>query len=147
MKHTKKYTGIWINSFKAVNLHPVEQLPFKEWCHKIDPFMQAANSFDLVTQSNDVDTYLLLTAFWQAMSPAEKRLVVRMVDSHKYCWSVACVQQLKTELKVNNASLPSLQTASWLAMGDPTHLDRSMEDVVVSMCSTLNAEAAEVESN
>jgi hypothetical protein len=42
--------GVWISSFVSVNYHPMRQIPFSEWCKKLDPFMQAADSFNLITQ-------------------------------------------------------------------------------------------------
>ena len=52
---------MWVGFFKAVNLHPKFQMSFNDWCKKMAPFMQAADSFDLVMQDN-VDKYKVLPA-------------------------------------------------------------------------------------
>ena len=63
VRYTARHPEIWESSFEAVNLHPFKQLSFKDWCKKIEPHMQAADGFDLVTQSdNNLDEYTLLPA-------------------------------------------------------------------------------------
>ena len=52
-RHTTKFPKMWINSFIVVNLHPFHQIPFKDWCIHIEPFMKAADGFDLITQNNN----------------------------------------------------------------------------------------------
>jgi hypothetical protein len=48
-------------------------IPFADWCKKLEPFMQAADSFNHITQSQEIDEYTLLPALWQAMSPVDKK--------------------------------------------------------------------------
>jgi hypothetical protein len=60
------YTGcnhcVWISLFVSVNLHPMRMISFADWCKKLEPFMQAADSYNLITQSKDIDEYTLLPA-------------------------------------------------------------------------------------
>ena len=49
VRFTRENPHIWINFFKAVNLHRCCMLPFKEWCKKIEHHMHAFDSFKLVT--------------------------------------------------------------------------------------------------
>ena len=64
--HTSTHPEIWKWSFCAVNLHPKHMIAFKDWCKKLEPFMKAADSFDLITQSdNNFDVYTLLPSLWQ----------------------------------------------------------------------------------
>ena len=78
---TTAHPECWINSFIAVNLHPKYQLSFQKWCEKLAPFMQAADRFNLVTQSaGNFDTYTLLPTIWQAMTPSEKQVAVAIVQ-------------------------------------------------------------------
>lgn len=128
---TKKNPEIWINSFIAVNLHPRHQIPFADWCKKIEPFMKAADSFDLVTQSKTIDTYKLLPAYWQAMEPAQKKRAVAIVKRHDSSWNLDCLLELKDALALTTKLVPSLQTCVWLANDNPSHLDRGMEDVEI----------------
>ena len=68
--HTGAHPEIWEGSFIVVNLHPLHMISFKDWCKKLETFMKASNSFDLITQSdNNFDVYTILPPLWQAMSP------------------------------------------------------------------------------
>ena len=127
--HTARHPEIWEKSFIAVNLHPKHMLPFKDWCKKIEPFMQASDSFDLVTQEQEIDEYTLLPSYWHAMTPAEKRVAVsvvrRLADN---AWSVECIQTLHTECSIPYSDMCSLQACVWLAMENPSHLDRGLPE-------------------
>ena len=48
VRYTRDNPHIWINYFKAVNLHPRHMLLFKDWCKKIEHHMHASDSFNLV---------------------------------------------------------------------------------------------------
>ena len=68
VRHTAHHPEIWDGSFRAVNLHPKYQISFEAWCKKLEPFMKAADSYDLIAHSNNhfnVSTLLLL--MWQTM--------------------------------------------------------------------------------
>jgi hypothetical protein len=69
VQYTHCNPKVWISSFVSVNLHPMRMIPFADWCKKLEPFMQAADSFNLITQSLEIDEYTLLPALWQAMLP------------------------------------------------------------------------------
>ena len=71
VKYTKEHPEIWINSAIAVNLHAKHRIPFDQWCKKIQPFMTAADSFNLVLHDK-IDPYQLLPAIWKSMSSAHK---------------------------------------------------------------------------
>ena len=78
--HTAAHPEIWDGSFRVVNLHPKHMIAFKDWCKKLKPFMKAADSFNLITQSeNSFDVYTLLPPFWQAMSSVQKQAAVDIV--------------------------------------------------------------------
>jgi hypothetical protein len=59
---------------------PMRQIPFAEWCKKLEPFMQAADSFNLITQSKKIDEYVLLPSLRQAMPPVDKKTAVAIID-------------------------------------------------------------------
>ena len=74
---------LWVNSFIAVNLNPIDRISFEEWCEKIDAHMQPSYSFDLVLQNyNNIDKYLLLSDTCQAMSTEHKKSAVEIVKNH-----------------------------------------------------------------
>ena len=61
VRHATMYPHLWVNSFIAVNLNPIERIPFEEWCENIDAHMQSSDSFDIVLQNNNnIDKYLLM---------------------------------------------------------------------------------------
>jgi hypothetical protein len=140
---TKEHPAIWENSFIAVNLHPnpVYRLSFEDWCKKIEPHMQAADSFDLTTH-NKVDEYLLLPAMWQAMSSEDKKKAVHIYTKHG-AWSPECLVEFKDEFAVTMKEVSAFQVCVWLAIDNPDHLDRGMEDVEIEE----DGEVAMVENN
>ena len=81
VRYTAAHRHIWENSFIAVNLHPQHMISFEEWCQRISPKMMSADSYEL-TRKENVDPYHLLPALWQAMTPENKRMAVRIVESH-----------------------------------------------------------------
>ena len=103
VRHTDKHPEIWDGSFQAVNLHPKYQISFEAWCKKLEPFMKAADSFNLVAHSNNnFDVCTFLQGIWQAMSPSEKQSAVDIVQRYdKNAWSVECCHDLMRALKVS----------------------------------------------
>ena len=130
VRHTGRHPEIWETSFEATNTHPQRQISFQDWCKKIEPFMMAADSFDLITQNdNDINEYKLLPAIWQAMSPEQKRAAVSIVEKFgNNAWNIECCAELVKELSVKMSDLTSLQPAIFVAMENPSHLDRGVEE-------------------
>jgi len=93
VRHTDQHPDILDGSFHAVNLHSKYQISFEAWCKKSEPFRKAADSNNLITQSNnDFGVYTLLPLMWQAMGPAEKKAVVDIVQHYEKMhgtWNVA----------------------------------------------------------
>mmetsp|Transcript_20420 Transcript_20420/g.37490 ORF Transcript_20420/g.37490 Transcript_20420/m.37490 type:complete len:186 (+) Transcript_20420:142-699(+) len=127
VRYTKENPSLWVNSFIAVNLHPRHMLSFSDWCKKISPFVQSADSFDLVTQ-NKVNEYKLLPAVWRALTPLEKGNAVEIFKKHNSSWCVECIIELRDTLKLSLNDMSSLQVAIWLAIDDPAQLQRGLED-------------------
>jgi hypothetical protein len=148
VRYSDHHPEVWIESFKSVNLHPKFQIPFPEWCKKLEQFMMAADSFDLFTQSEDVDEYTLLPTFWQAMPAEEKKAVVAIVHRFKdKMWGAECCRELMTAMNCNLSDLPSLQPCIFLAMDDPSHLDRGLEEVATTMIQAGQTTIDAVEAN
>ena len=89
--------------------------------------MQAVDSFDLVVQDN-VDSYKLLPALWQAMEEEEKRTAVEIVNKDNGTWSVDCMKELVNKLTVAPSDLHSIQVAIWHSIENPVDLNCGMED-------------------
>ncbi len=57
--------------------------------------MQAADSFNLIMQSEQIDEYMFLPSLWQAMPPVCKKTAVAIVERFgKDAWSVECCGEL-----------------------------------------------------
>lgn len=147
VRHTGRHPEIWEGSFEATNTHPLRQISFQDWCKKIELFMMAADSFDLAIQNdNDIDEYKLLPALWQAMSPEQKRAAVSIVEKFgNNAWNIDCCAELVKELSVKMSDLTSLQPAIFVAMENPSHLDRGVEqDGDLSLAEPRDPEGAAI---
>jgi hypothetical protein len=106
-------------------------IPFAEWCKKLEPFMQAADSFNLITQSQEIGEYTLLPALWQAMLPVDKNTAAAIVQRFSdNAWGLDCCSALITALKIKMSDLATLQPCIFLAIGNPSHLDRGLKEVM-----------------
>jgi hypothetical protein len=122
---------VWISSFVSVNLHPMRMIPFADWCKKLEPFMQAADSFNLITQSQEIDEYTLLPALWQAMLPVDKKTAAAIAQRFfNNAWGLDCCSALIMALKIKMSDLTSLQPCIFLAIDNPSHLDRGLKEVM-----------------
>ena len=90
--------------------------------------MQAGDGFELVTQNdNALDEYTLLPAAWHAMLPVEKKAAVEIVKKFdNNAWGIECCRELMFALKVNLSDITSLQPDIFLAIYNPTHVDRGI---------------------
>ena len=93
--------------------------------------MQAVDSFNLITQSQEIDEYTLLPALWQAMPPVDKKTAVDIVQRFSgNDWGLDCCSALITALKIKLSDLTTLQPCIFLAVDNPSHLDRGLEEVM-----------------
>jgi hypothetical protein len=90
--------------------------------------MTASDLFNLVMQSN-ADEYHLLPALWQAMSPEHKGKAIGIFQKHESTWNVECIIELKSALGLAMSDLHSSQVGIWLAIENPKHIQRGVEDV------------------
>ena len=73
-------------------------------------------------------------------------IAVDIVKRHKSSWSAACLLELMETLLVSRDQLSSLQTCIWLAIEDPSHIERGMaEEEVAEEVSEVPDEVAQVE--
>ncbi len=77
--YTHRNREVLISLFVSVNLHPMRMIPFADWCKKLEPFMQAADSFNLITQSQEINEYTLLPVLWQAVLPVDKKTAATII--------------------------------------------------------------------
>ena len=90
VRYTRDHNTIWINYFRAVNLHLCYILPFKDWCKKIEHHMHESDSYDLVNQYK-FDEYQLLPELWKAMVPEDKSKALSIFHSHEFMWNPSYV--------------------------------------------------------
>ena len=114
--------------------------------------MQAGDGFELVTQNENVlDEYTLLSYSCHAILPVEKKAAVEIVKIFdNNTWGIECCCELMAALKVNLSDITSLQPAIFLAIDNPTHVDRGIvyEKPVLSEEQAEDARIVEVvESN
>ena len=91
--------------------------------------MQASDGFNVVNQKdNALDEYTLLPSTWQTMLPQEKKAAVEIVKKFgNRAWGVGCCRELMQGLKVKLSDIVSLQLAIFLAIGNPSHVDRGIK--------------------
>ncbi len=93
--------------------------------------MKAADSFNLIMQSKQIDKYTLLPSLWQAMPPVDKKTAVAIFEHFdKDAWSVECCGELIKALKISLADLTFLQPCIFLAIDNPLNLDRGLKEVI-----------------
>ena len=93
--------------------------------------MQAADSSNLITQSQEIGEYTLLPALWQAMLPVDKKTAAAIVQRFSdNAWGLDCCSALITALKIKMSDLITLQPCNFLAIDNPSHLDRGLEEVM-----------------
>ena len=76
--------------------------------HKIfESFMKAANSFNLITQSdNNFNLYSIFSSLWQIISSAHKKTSVAIVKwFNKISWNADCCYKLIKSMNVNMSDL------------------------------------------
>ncbi len=73
----------WFALFQHVNLHPRTRVVFPVFCKKIAGFLRAGKSFkeENVTPTAK-DKFALLPTFWHSMTPADRKVVMTVVQSH-----------------------------------------------------------------
>jgi hypothetical protein len=143
IQYSDRNRGVWISSFVSVNFHPMRQITYAEWCKNLESFMQAADSFNLIMQSEQTDKYTLLPLLWQVMPPVDKKTAVAIVEHFgEDARSVECCGELIKALKICLADLTLLQPCIFLAIDNPLHLDRGLEEVIDKI--TVNAPNADV---
>ena len=144
VKYTAEHPEVWTNSAIAVNLHPKFRISFGDWCKKIELFMTAADSFDIVA-GNKIDPYTLLPVGWQSMSSDHERRAMAIYEEHNKEWDIDCITTMMKDLVVNFNDIKAIQMGLWHALDDPTHLDRGMEDTEFTHTSILPIEVANAE--
>jgi hypothetical protein len=115
----------WIASFMRVNLHPHHRVDFPTWCVRIANFLQGGASFK--PELTAVDTYKLLPAFWQGMTPEEKQRCLAIHELHGNKYNVACLRQMHEEMHVLLTDMQHLRVCLELAIENPNHVTRGFE--------------------
>jgi hypothetical protein len=91
----------WVHSFQRVNLHPFTKMNFHAFCRKIASHLRAGDTF----KNDNVDTtakdkFALLPTFWHGMTPAERKVLMTVFETHTSQYSVACIRTLHVECQL-----------------------------------------------
>jgi hypothetical protein len=84
----------WTQSFDSCNLDHRTRVSFGEWCERIGHFLQGVASFFPETfnaNSEAYHIYAMLTTWWHAMTPHEKKGVAAVAEAHGRQFTVECV--------------------------------------------------------
>ena len=66
--------GVWVASFRRVNLDPRERLTVDAWCQKIKQFLAAGEAFkDKDPAYSPWDMINMLPTMWHGMEPAKRK--------------------------------------------------------------------------
>ena len=87
-----------MRSYKRVNLDPRERVCFQEWCKKIKHFLVAGEAF----KEEDADyspqeMFNMLPSFWHGMEPAERRVVMTILQSNNFQYTAETLKRLNIE--------------------------------------------------
>jgi hypothetical protein len=92
----------------------------------------AAAAASVLFCRQEIDEYSLLPApLWQAMPPVDKKTAVTIVQRfYDNAWGLDCCSALITALKIKLSDLTTLKPCIFLAIDNPSHLDRGLEEVM-----------------
>jgi hypothetical protein len=111
---------MWVNAAKKVNLHPDFRRPFSAWLEEKRGFLEGGKGFKLEDYSTDI--YPLLPALWHGIAPAEKRLVMDIVERNGG-YTAKCLHELYFEAHVLYKDMQKLRLCVEAAKENPHHLD------------------------
>jgi hypothetical protein len=77
------------------------------------------------------------------MTTEEKKRGASILSSHENSFSVACVMQLHTDLRVQMSDMQLLRVCLEAAAADPSHLERGDEDVQIAVAASSVLAAAQ----
>ena len=98
-------------------------MPFKDWIKKIEPFLQAGDTFKRKAEEEVAfESYLCLPDFWHAMSPEEKQAAVDIVAYSDTPWGVDCTKLLRDTCKVLLLQVSQLFSCIIVAAENPSHI-------------------------
>lgn len=134
----------WVHSFQRVNLHPFTRMEFPEFCRKIASHLRAGDIF----KNDNVDTtaeekFALLPTFWHGMTPAERKVVMTVCETHAYQYSVACITTLHVECKLMYSQMNDVRVCVLVARDHPESLDFNINELTVASVAVPQAVSEE----
>ena len=124
--HAVRETGVevWEKSAIKVNLCMSKRKPFAEWIVGKSHFLEGGLNYK---RSSDFSSpeylYSLAPAFWQGMTSEEKKNVMAIIDRHDGLYTVACVNELHSEMRIPLSDMQDLRVCREMALKNPTHLE------------------------
>ena len=123
-------SDIWECSYRRVNLDPRERVCFQEWCKKIKHFLVAGEAF----KEEDADyspqeMFNMLPSFWHGMEPAERRVVMTILQSNNFQYTAETLRRLNIECNLPFSQLSDIRVCVIIARQHPGTLDMSVSKV------------------
>ncbi len=123
----------WVVSFRRVKLEPTTRMPFQEWCNKIKNFLCAGELFK--EESIDItpqQKFALLPPFWHGMTPAERRVVMTVIDSHCEKYSPECINMLRFECNLLMSHIADVRVCAFVSREHPEMLDYVVSSLTIT---------------
>lgn len=121
----------WVTSFERVNLHPWTRKEFPAFCKKIAGHLRAGDTFkDDHVDPTAEEKFALLPSFWHGMLPAERRVVMTVLQSHAFQYTAPCLQMLHNECKLPYSQMNDVRVCVLVSREHPGCLDFDIKNLI-----------------
>jgi len=114
----------WVASFQRVNLNPRTRDDFPVLFKKIAGFLRAGKSFKKENFTPSAkDKFALLPTFWHSITPANRKVVMTVVQNHGFHYTAACVLMLRFECRLPYALMNDVCVCVIVSREHPESID------------------------
>ena len=119
--------AIWVCSYRRVNLDPRERMSFQDWCKKIKHYLTAGEAFkEEAVDYSPQEIFNMLPSFWHGMEPADRKVIMTIMQSHGFRYTADSLKQLHTECSLPFSQLTDIRVCIIIARQHPGTLDMSV---------------------
>ena len=106
---------------------------FPEFCRKIGSHLRAGDTF----KNDNVETtaeekVAHLPTFWHGMTPAERKVVMTVFETHSFQYSVSCITTLNVECNLMYSQMNDVRVCVLVARDHPESLDFNINELTVA---------------
>jgi hypothetical protein len=135
----------WVASFERCNLHPWTRKAFPEFCKKISSHLRAGDTFkDDNVEPTAEEKFAVLPSFWHGMTPADRKVVMTVFQSHASQYTTACLKMLHVECKLPYSQMNDVRVCVLVSREHPESLDFDINQVL--KVADVEAPGAVIES-